>query len=130
MLPTGRTAFQQNHRLVGQIGQRQPPATKQPMPWRRDETPVQRKQVQIIELPGRLVGSGHAQGDFWVAEQCVLDGLLGERRQADADLGKRLVETADRIDQHVQNQILAGDDVHFGRMAGLVENFAKLLCPP
>ena len=51
------------------------PATKQPMPWRRDETPVQRKQVQIIELPGRLVGSGHAQGDFWVAERRILDEL-------------------------------------------------------
>src|SRR5262245_15114102 len=91
-----------------------------------DEIPVKREQVEVIQLQGRLIRSRHAQRQFGVLEQRLLDLLLGVVAQPDTDVWKGVVEAADRVNEHIQDQVLRGGDVNLVRLRSPVQTLDKL----
>ncbi len=115
VLPARRAAFVHDQRIVDDVGEPDAPPAGQRMPRRRDQAPVHRKQMAIHQLRRRFVRRRHAERKLEGIEQGFLDLMFGSSAQPHMNLREGPMKAADGVDQHVRNQVLAGDDVHLLR---------------
>jgi hypothetical protein len=126
VLPAGRAALEHDQRHPDQVGERQLALPQQRVPRRGDQPPVEREQVEVVEVGPRLVRGGDAERQVRVAEQRVLDVALGAGAQPHPDRRVRLVEGAHGVEHPVEGEVLRGGDVDLGRAGAAHEQVAEL----
>ena len=99
------------------------------VPPRRDETPLHREPVAVLQLRRHLVRRRHAQRHLRIAADRFVNLLLRPRAQPDADRRLGRVKPPHHVDQRVRNEILAGHDMNFPRLGRLAKQLGQFAGP-
>ena len=67
VLPPRRAALEHDERHIDEIGQREAALPQQPMAGRRDEPPVEREEMAVLEPAAPLIRRGHAEREIGIA---------------------------------------------------------------
>lgn len=109
MAPPCGTAFIHDEREGDDVSEKDSGFPGKRVSWGSNQAPAHREQMSIGQFCGRLIGGRDSKRDIRLFEQDCLDFLFGPRAQPHMNGGVLPVESFDRVDQNVSDQVLARD---------------------